>query len=43
MYSCAKCGKPVTVKDGAIKRDCACTEAVIATARAEMAGNGGLR
>jgi len=43
MYSCAKCGKPVTVKDGAIKRDCACTEAVIASVRVDLKGTGGLK
>lgn len=43
MYKCAKCGKPVAVVNGEIKRECDCQSAVIATARAEMAGNGGLR
>lgn len=43
MYKCAKCGKPVAVVNGEIKSECDCQAAVIDTARAEMAGNGGLR
>ena len=42
-YTCAKCSLPAVIKDGQIRRACACESPLIAHLKATATGTAGLK